>query len=342
MRKLLPLLLLLFCFAASNNSYGQTDTTKTPKLVIKTDGTQYVGVILSDDGREILLETESLGKIYIRKSDIKSITEVPDTDIDPSGKYEPEGAFTSRYYFTNNALPIKKGEHYSMIHLYGPEIHFSAGKGFSAGIMTTWGASPFLVALKQCIKTKNEKVNFSLGTIMGSSGYFNTFRGFGGMHWLTFTYGRPASNISFSGGYLYLNPGWRNASYLSASPGLYDIATHSIDDLWTDGNQLWHSPMLSIAGITQVGKRISFIFDSMISVRPRNNKTVNFVEQGGTEYYEVVKNPDVVGMFFLMPGMRFQKTPKNAFQVALAGVTYISPNQTFGFPVPQCSWFFKF
>ena len=54
-------------------------------------------------------------------------------------------------------------------------------------------------------------------------------------------------------------------------------------------------------------------------------------------YYE-----SVVAMF-LMPGMRFQTNDKKAFQVSLAGITVITPNDgVYAFPIPMCTWFYKF
>jgi hypothetical protein len=73
------LLPLSFCFFGSLQVQAQTPSTTAPTtdttkyLVVKYDGNEYVGLILSDDGREVLIETKSLGKIYIPKSDIKSM-----------------------------------------------------------------------------------------------------------------------------------------------------------------------------------------------------------------------------------------------------------------------------
>jgi hypothetical protein len=51
----------------------------------------------------------------------------------------------------------------------------------------------------------------------------------------------------------------------------------------------------------------------------------------------------------IMPGMRFQKTPKKAFQISLAGVSVFKTggpsNNYYGnnrsFPMPMVSWFYK-
>ena len=69
---------LLFFGSWSQNASAQdnTDTSKQLVLVVTKGNVQRTGYILSDDGREILLQTESIGKIYILKSDIKSITPI--------------------------------------------------------------------------------------------------------------------------------------------------------------------------------------------------------------------------------------------------------------------------
>jgi len=117
---------------APNTSAPTSDTTKY--LIIKNDGNEYVGLILSDDGREVLIETKSLGKIYIPKSDIKSIRPIDYAEDVAKGEFSSAGVFTTRYQFTTNCFPIKKGENYAMVNLYGPEVHFAVHKDFSVGL----------------------------------------------------------------------------------------------------------------------------------------------------------------------------------------------------------------
>ena len=121
---------LIFSFVAalviSFAAYAQepaADSVAEKVIVTTHDGVVRVGVIVSDDGREILLETENLGKIYIAKSDVKTIRPFAESDrIDVTGEYQGNDPFSTRYYFTTNALPIRKGEDYGMLNLYGPEL----------------------------------------------------------------------------------------------------------------------------------------------------------------------------------------------------------------------------
>ena len=309
-------LFLLF----SANSFSQVEgITDSTKIITLNSGDVRVGEIISDDGREILVLTKDIGKVFIRKQDIKSIKPyVPEAGDIVDGDFLANSPFTTRYYFTTNARPLKKGEDYAMIHLYGPEVHFSVNERLSIGVMTTWIASPFVLAGKYSIPTKNTKVNFGIGTLLGTSGYLYSFRGFGGLHWGMATFGDEKQNLTVSLGYSYMNVGNSNSPRLSTAP------------------------VLSVAGIKKIGKRASFFFDSMIFFGKSENNYYSYY----TNSYFSTKYKNTIAFF--MPGMRFQSGPKTAFQFALAGVIYSEKNMKtnssdlISFPVPQCSWFFKF
>jgi hypothetical protein len=116
---------LLFTFILGFSKAQQNPVDTNTYVVTKNNGMEYIGKILNDDGREILLETNTLGKIYITKSDIKSITLVSSRKEVVFGEYRAQGPFTTRYQFTTNAFSIKRGENYALVNLYGPEVHFS-------------------------------------------------------------------------------------------------------------------------------------------------------------------------------------------------------------------------
>ena len=69
---------------------------------------RYIGEIISDDGREILVITNQVGKLYLNKSEISSITKIDEKfNAINNGEFRASGPFTTRYCFTNNALPLK-------------------------------------------------------------------------------------------------------------------------------------------------------------------------------------------------------------------------------------------
>lgn len=298
--------------------------------ITKHDGTVYVGQILSDDGREVLINSQTLGKIFIPKSEITSIHPLTEEQIN-TGKYRDVGPFTTRYYFTNNALPIKKGEDYAMLNLYGPEVHFAVTDRFSIGAMGTWVAAPIGVALKYGFPTQNEKLNFSVGTILLSSGYIYAGRGWGGLHWGNVTYGKPGKNITFGTGFAYgdfVEDQWA---------------------LWEKGLDAIHTASVSsIAGIAPVGDKASFIFDCMIAVSEAR-RYYTFTPDSyygnnlfGNEFRTYDSGTAINAILF--PGMRFHYNENNAYQISLAGV--ISWNsidrEVFSAPSPLFSWLLRF
>lgn len=352
-------LLILFAFFCVHLSFAQVDSTQRV-LVHTTDGQERIGFILFDDGHEVLLKTETIGLVYIRKETITSILALEEEETEEyEGEYRASGPFTTRYYLTTNSLPVKKSEDYSMIHLYGPEVHFSVSNRVSVGIMTSWIASPFVLATKYSIPTKNPNINFGIGALVGSSGYLNTFRGYGALPWGMVTFGNRLKNITFSAGYSFVQPGFRNDTDV---PGTYAWDTEwnvdstysyqvepSIPSEETPGAS-YSAPVLSIAGITKVGKHSSFFFDSMIFFYTKydpygTTRTDTYDYTTGSFAPTVVtKNEEKTSgvTFILMPGMRFQKRENRAFQVVLAGFSRITDGKMLAFPVPMCSWLLKF
>jgi hypothetical protein len=340
------------------NSFAQQDTIvlktrdTTNYLVIKNDGTEFIGQILSDDGRELLLLTKNIGKVYISKSSIKSIRSLSPTEDYKNGEFNSVGVFTTRYQFTTNCFPIKKGENYAMINLYGPEVHFAVTDDFSVGVMSTWIGSPLALAFKYTRKTANPKWNVGLGSLIGTSGYINQGRGFGGLYWGMVTYGDRRSNVTLSLGYGHFNSG-NNQQVTIYEPGTYPYDNWVYPEIPIKesyvSKSIWTAPIIGIAGQTKVGKRTSLIYDCMILLAQEKmskpdgfqSKETIFGTNGSNQIkvnnfipYSNIKQNAII----IMPGMRFQKTDEKAFQISLAGV--ISSDGSF--PLPMASWFYRF
>ena len=248
-----------------------------------------------------------------------------------------------------------------MINLYGPEVHFALSDRFSLGVMSTWSASPFILAAKFTIPTQNPKLNFGLGTLVGTSGYLNTFRGFGGLHWGMVTYGDRNNNITFSAGFSYIKTGTRR-EISEYQPGTYPAKPDGSGGFYFDSpvylgfttmeKPLGTAPIIGLGGIAKVGKKASFIFDAMVLFGAQNNystQEINYVndpvtgQPAYTEVGEIEKSSkENITIAFFMPGMRFQTKETRAFQIALAGALVKTKTRTFAFPLPMVSWFFKF
>jgi hypothetical protein len=360
--------LIIFSVIRVEAQVPKTEIDTLKYLIVRNNGVEYVGQILADDGREILLLTQELGKIYIPKADVKSVTLV-DVQADyRGGEYLGQGVFTTRYQFTTNAFPIKRGENYALINLYGPEVHFGLLPNLSVGIMATWIASPIALALKYTIPTQNPKLNFGLGSIMASSGYLNQAKGFGGLHWGMATYGTRRSNATLSLGYVYFNSGFSfNDQNTYYTPGTYAAVlsqgfySFPVPEMLTYENKVasFKAPIIGISGITSVGKKASFVWDLMIIGGNKRQiydfQDIQYFYNPNTGQPSSVVYGDPILLvkstnFVIMPGMRFQKAENKAFQVTLAGVigkreeikgSELTVNR-YSFPVPMLSWFYKF
>lgn len=355
--------LFFFVSLSQSNFFGQTEPEDSTKVswdwyhIVKHNGVEYIAQIISDDGREVLIYTKELGKVYIPKSEIKSMKKIDNPSDVVFGEYRDVGPFTTRYQFTTNALPIKKGENYALLNLYGPEVHFAVTNSTSVGVMASWIGSPIALAAKQTFKTSDPKWNLSIGTITGTTGYINSFRGFGGLHFGNVTYGNRNNNITFAAGIAHFKSGNTDfyydetyVEYDATMPYPYNNLTGSFRKTPTRV-----AGMFALSGIAKVGAKASFICDIIVAV---SKPEVNLMESGqlsqdyydpntgtwtyGKQYLRVSNVREQRAYFIFMPGMRFQKSPREAFQFALAGVTFKMEGDTYTFPIPMCSWFYKF
>jgi len=235
---------LAFVFFAANNVIAQVDTTNSSTsevYVITTyDGGEFVGRIISQDAKEVLMETTDRGQVSIPKYQIKKMTALKAGEMSASGAYVPEEVFATRYFISTNGLPIEKGESYALWNIFGPEFHFGVSENLSVGIMTSWFAIPIIGTVKYTIEL-GEKTNLGIGTLLGTGSWAVPDFGLA-LPFAALTYGGRRSNISVSGGY---------------------------GAIWTNGNSNG-SALFSIAGMSKVGKKVSLVFDSFI-VSSQNN-----------------------------------------------------------------------
>jgi hypothetical protein len=367
---------------AQDTTSGPDSSKKQLYIITKTDGAEFYGYILKDDGREILLETKKIGHIYINKSDISEIKKfdgiaLKGSDLGVYKDFRVSGPFTTRYYFTTNALPIKKKENYAMINLFGPEAHFSITDNLSLGVMASWIASPIALAGKYSFNSKSN-THFAIGSIVGTSGYLMNSRLYGGLHWITVTQGNRMSNVSLSVGYAYadvddlfgadygskhlFNSG-SSGKYAVGYTGAYQAISQKLYTNEYDYNERYlvregirPSTVVSVAGITPIGKKASLILDGMAfigndyeAVYQDMDITVTYQQSAGNTVTEthVIGEGRIVASgnratVILMPSMRFNQSHNKAFQVSLAGVLNFNNSDAFSFPMPMVSWFRQF
>ncbi|TND08531.1 MAG: hypothetical protein FD123_2327 [Bacteroidetes bacterium] len=315
--KILFLPALLFFMTGTVAAQSTTDTTKVQKekegkifVVTKNDGTEFVGKIISQDAREVVIETQKLGQIAIPKHEIREIKEVDKGDMTSDGEYIPKEVFSTRYFITTNGLPIEKGESYVQWNLFGPDFQFGVGKNFGMGIMTSWIGMPIIGSAKYSMEL-GDNVSLGLGTLVGTGSWVAPDWGMA-LPFGALTIGDRKRNINFSGGY---------------------------GAVFYDGNSEGRA-LCSVAGMFKAGNKISLVFDSFIMLPGKSEQVLvtgyNYSSGTSYSYYEARKKP---GFALLIPGIRWQTDSKKAFQFGFAGLSV--DGEVVPVPIPMVQWYRK-
>ena len=310
------ILSLVFFFTFSTLAFSQNDTiarqdTNTYRIV-KTDGGEIIGKILSRDAREILLLTIDNRQIYIPQHAIKEIVVIQTKNFNAKGDFIGEDKFATRYFITTNGLPIKKGEHYVQWNLFGPDFQFGLAKNFGVGIMTSWMGMPIIGTIKKSFQF-GENTHFAVGALVGTGSWAAPDWGLT-LPFGTLSFGDRAKNIAFSGGY---------------------------GAIWTEGKMEGRA-ITSIAGMIKVSPKISLVFDSFIMLPGKTTyETYNgYVLNPITGIYEpqiMTRVNDRPGFGLLIPGIRWHQSEGKSIQFGFLGL--IANGEILPMPVPMIQWY---
>jgi hypothetical protein len=202
--------------------------------VEKVDGGRYVGVLLSSDEREVLLDSTSVGSVIVPRGLVRSITYAAIGRAAQQEVSAGELPFSSRYFITTNGFPIGDDGAYILFTTFGPDFQFAPTENLSVGILTTYIGSPILASIKATAHV-SDKVNVAAGALVGWSGWIPETIFFA-LPYGSLTYGSRASNVTVSAGYGYV---------------AYDA---------DDGGRT----LFSVAGQTHAWSKVSLMFDSII------------------------------------------------------------------------------
>lgn len=344
--KHLALILFLLLFSGIH-SFGQdTTSTKGPKMVVvKNDGARYVGYILSDDAREILMETEQVGLIYIPKHLIKSIAPFKKEDVvteevakDTSNKAPPieeptdsdlvdelsqeeepdiesdstelENHLASKYIQLDNAIPLRKGDAFVKIMPLGVEAQFPVTKNWSIGGWSTYWGFPMGFRTKYSFPMQ-ENMHFSADLIAGTMAFGSladfSIRDGGISPSFTFTLGDRKSNFSVKLGYIYAHEYFEGDSWTDMNG---EVIT------WPSESWNYHMGYTSFGGMFEINPNTTFVAEALF----------------------------VIGEFGVTAGggaaVRFGNSPRNLWQ--LGGSLWISDGGFLPIPLPHVSYTYVF
>ena len=335
MKTILRFFTILMVFVMMGyGSYAQDEQVSKLKIhkIIKQNGAAFVGTIVSEDAREILLNTEEVGMIYIPKHEIDEIIEIHEGE-----KFVTGGLFSTRYFLTTNGFSINKGDNYVQWNLFGPDFQFGVADNFTVGVMTSWAGMPIIGTTKYSTQI-SEKIFGGVGFLGGTGSW--AFPKYGmALPFGFLSIGDRVNNVNLTAGYGFIFTETRRVYTLHSQPD-HEGATNSFshqDKVETQGR-----PMFSLAGMFRLNDKFSFVFDSffMLAGKDMERQQIrsdqdpnNFKSTYRIVTVIVKSNPIVV----LAPGLRFQATETSSFQFGFTGVHF--EGEFVPVPIPLIQWF---
>ena len=220
MKNHLPLAMILFICLMVNTAISQVQPDSSRLCRVETkEGNEFVGLMLSEDSVNVVLETKALGRVAIPRTSIKAITWLKQADLKPE-KLVSGNQQTVRYFGAQNGYGLKKGEgYYQNIWVlwnqanYGITNYFSVGAGIIPipvyGLTTEVYINP-----KFSIPVVKDKVNLGIGVIAGVE-LSEQKTGFIIVYGLS-TFGSRNANVTLGLGYRRYSEGnWSPKPYMS-------------------------------------------------------------------------------------------------------------------------------
>jgi len=202
-------------------SFAQVSKDTSLFRIETLDGNEYIGKIVSEDTEIIILKTDHLGAITIRKVAIKRMTPVNKKQL-VNGVYWFDNPQSTRYFWQPNGYGLKAGEgYYQNVWILFNQVavgvtdNISIGAGMVPLFLFAGVSTPVWLTPKLSIPIKKDKFNMGvgalLGTVLGESG--SDF----GIAYGTATLGDRNTNMSIGLGYGYLDGDWANSPIISFS-----------------------------------------------------------------------------------------------------------------------------
>ncbi len=145
----LALLLLAFGCFTQQTVQAQIDPNSVPEVgtmvrITMTDGSVYLGEIISQEQGIIRLKTANLGTLQVPTINIERLEDLTGDKM-RKGQYWFENPSYNRYFLGQSAQPLRKGEgYYQNIWIFFNAAHYGITKNISVGggfeFLSTFGA----------------------------------------------------------------------------------------------------------------------------------------------------------------------------------------------------------
>lgn len=191
---------------------SQVKTDSILYFIETTDGNTYTGVITEQDSAKVVLQTEALGTITIRRDAIIKMEPILPVKM-VEGKYWFDNPQATRYFYSPNGYGLKAGEgYYQNIWVLfnsfavGITNNISIGAGVIPLFLFAGTSTPMWITPKFSIPVKADKFNVGGGALLGAV-LGEEDAGFGIVYGLA-TLGTRDNNFTFGMGYGYAGGDW--------------------------------------------------------------------------------------------------------------------------------------
>jgi hypothetical protein len=223
---------------------GNVQIDKTYKVEL-SDGTVFIGKILSKDGEIIVLKTPIIQRIEVTSSNVKSIAEIDETLL-KDGDYWFTNPHASRYLFGPTAFNLKKGEGYyqnTMLALNSFNVGVTDNISIGGGLELISTVSSISSGEFQPILFVTPKVSFEVT---------EDFHAGAGMYYVN------TPNIDI---------GTRSGSGLAIA---YGIGTYGSKDHNLTGGLGWgfvqgqfeQKPIITVSGMTRISQKTALVTEN--------------------------------------------------------------------------------
>lgn len=252
------LLLLFLSFGFTEAAWAQQEDQYR---IVTTDGNVFTGTLISEDDEKVVLKTETLGEITIKRENIRKMERL-DSSRQRDGSYWFANPQSTRYFFAPNAIGLKKGKGYyqntwvlfNNIN-YGISDNVSIGGGIVPLFLFGSVGTPLWFLPKISVPLADNNIHLAAGAMIG--GVVGEGSGGGGLLYGATTFGNTDRNLTAGIGYGYA------------------------------GGDISNTPVLNISGITRVSQTVYLISENYVFPGTDFNGLISFGARWAPENFAV-------------------------------------------------------
>ena len=232
---------ILVAIALPASAQDTTDYVTDSRMVVivLNDGTQKVGYFISEDGKDGVIETATLGRVSIPKYQIKEVREMNEALSKNEQRWAQE-PYQNRYFFTFNGIPKRGNRNYLKISPIGIDAQFGLNDDVQVGGFTSWLGAPIIGNIQGRFDL-GKTTHGAAGVYIGTSswlGFTGDAAGFLALPYASITLGDASSNFMFGYGYGYVN----------------------FPNIGAEGG----ANLFMLGGTTRLGSKASFVFEGLL------------------------------------------------------------------------------